>query len=375
MASPESTTAADAVAAALADAGVTRLFGVPGGGSSLDLIAAAHRRGLPFALARHETAAVIMAASTAELTGRPGAALVTRGPGVANAANGVAHASLDRAPVLLVADGFTGAERAFADHQWFDHAAMLAPVTKAAAKAVEPGAAAGPMAAALLAKSLSAPRGPVLLELSGAAARAPAALPPPPGAAPASAAPDAAALDGARKLLAGAERAVLVAGLEAAAPEACAALRRLLEALGCPGFVTYKAKGVVPDAHPLFAGVFTGGAARPARARPGRARGGRGAVRLGRGGGRGAPRGLARARGQRPDPRRQPRAFAAGGGGTRAGGLPPRGRGPARVGGRRGAHVPGHQLLAGVAAGRPAHLQRPVHHGFRAAGRDRRRAA
>ena len=51
-----------AVAAALVDAGVTRLFGVPGGGSSLDLIAAARRRGLPFALARHETAAVIMAA-------------------------------------------------------------------------------------------------------------------------------------------------------------------------------------------------------------------------------------------------------------------------------------------------------------------------
>ncbi len=259
---PASTNAADAVAAALVDAGVPRVFGVPGGGSSLDLIAAAHRRGLPFALARHETAAVIMAAVTAELTGRPGAALVTRGPGVANAANGVAHASLDRAPVLLVADGFAGAERAFANHQWFDHAAMLAPVTKAAAKAVEPGAAAGPMAAALLAASLSAPRGPVLLELSGAAARAPAVLAPPPGTPTAPVPPNAAALEAARRLLAGAERPVLIAGLEAAAaPDACTALRRLLEALGCPGLVTYKAKGVVPDAHPLFAGVFTGGAA------------------------------------------------------------------------------------------------------------------
>jgi acetolactate synthase-1/2/3 large subunit len=261
-ASADTPSAADAVVAALVDAGVPRLFGVPGGGSSLDLVAAAHRRGLPFALARHETAAVIMAATTAELTGRPGVALVTRGPGVANAANGMAHASLDRAPVLLVADGFTGAERAFANHQWFDHAAMLAPVTKAAAQAVEPGTAAGPMAAALLAAALSAPRGPALLELSGAAARAPASPPPPPGAANTlAAAPDAAALDAARRLLAGAERPVLVAGLEAAAPGACAALRRLLEALGCPGLVTYKAKGAVPDAHPLFAGVFTGGAA------------------------------------------------------------------------------------------------------------------
>lgn len=258
---PGATVTADAVVAALVDVGVSRLFGVPGGGSSLDLIAAADRCGLPFALARHETAAVIMAAATAELTGRPGAALVTRGPGVANAANGVAHASLDRAPVLLLADGFTGAERAFANHQWFDHAAMLAPVTKAAAKAVEPGTAAGPMTAALLACALSEPRGPVLLELSGAAARAPAALPPPSGAATASAAPHPSALAAARSLLARAERPVLIAGLEAATPGACAALRRLLEALNCPGLVTYKAKGVVPDAHPLFAGVFTGGAA------------------------------------------------------------------------------------------------------------------
>ena len=253
-------TAADAVVAALLDAGVSRLFGVPGGGSSLDLVAAAHRRGLPFALARHEAAAVIMAATTAEITGRPGAVLVTRGPGVANAANGIAHASLDRAPVVLLADGFTGAERAFANHQWFDHAAMLAPVTKAAAKAVEPGTAAGPMAAALLDAALAAPRGPVLLEISGAAARAPAALPPPPGAAIVGA-PDAEALAAMRRLLAAAERPVVVAGVDAATADAAAALRRLVEALGCPALVTYKAKGVVPDAHQLFAGVFTGGVA------------------------------------------------------------------------------------------------------------------
>ena len=50
-------------------------------------------------------------------------------------------------------------------------------------------------------------------------------------------------------------------GLEATDPAATAAIRALVEALGCPAFVTYKAKGVIPDAHPLFAGVFTGGAA------------------------------------------------------------------------------------------------------------------
>ncbi|WP_275670490.1 thiamine pyrophosphate-binding protein, partial [Paracraurococcus ruber] len=159
-------TGAAAVAEALRAAGVARLYGVPGGGSSLDLIEAAAARGIPFVLARQETAAVIMAATEAELGGRPGAVVVTRGPGVGNAANGMAQAALDRAPVLLLADGFPSAERAFTTHQYFDHAAMLAPVSKAQARATEAGGAPGAQAAALLDAAMAAPRGPVLLELS-----------------------------------------------------------------------------------------------------------------------------------------------------------------------------------------------------------------
>ncbi|MCB4824342.1 thiamine pyrophosphate-binding protein [Roseicella aerolata] len=254
-------TGAEAVAEALRAAAVPRLYGVPGGGSSLDLIEAAAARGIPFVLARQETAAVIMAATEAELSGRPGAVVVTRGPGVGNAVNGMAQASLDRAPVLLLADGFTGAERAYANHQFFDHAGMLAPVTKAAARATEPGGAPGAIAASLLETALAAPRGPVLLEVSGGAARAPAAPLPAIAQAMAAMVPEGPALETARRLLAGARRPVLVAGLEATEPEACAALRDLAERLGCPVLVTYKAKGVLPDAHPLFGGVFTGGEA------------------------------------------------------------------------------------------------------------------
>ena len=149
-------TGATAVVAAMRAAGTTRIFGVPAGGSSLDLIAAAKAAGLPFVLARQETAAMIMAATTAELTGTPGAVLVTRGPGVGNAANGMAQAALDRAPVLLLADGFTEAERAFANHQFFDRAAMLAPVSKGAAKLTGPRSAAGTIAAELLGRAMAA---------------------------------------------------------------------------------------------------------------------------------------------------------------------------------------------------------------------------
>ncbi len=250
------TTAADAIAAAFAAAGTRRIYGVPGGGSSLDLIAAAKARGLDFVLARHETSAVIMAATEAELAGTPGVALCTRGPGVGNAANGMAHAALDRAPVVLLADGFAPAERAFATHQYFDHAAMLAPVTKAQLSVGQ--MAAGDAAAQAIGAAMAAPRGAALIELSGSAAKQPAAVPAA-LAAPTPPMPDAAAIAAARRVLAAAKRPVIVVGLEAvdAAPET----RALAAALGCPVLVTYKAKGVVADADPLFAGIFTCGAA------------------------------------------------------------------------------------------------------------------
>ncbi|MBW6397346.1 hypothetical protein KPL78_05760 [Roseomonas sp. HJA6] len=249
-------TAADAIAAAFAAAGTRRIYGVPGGGSSLDLIAAAKVQGVEFVLARHETSAVIMAATEAELAGTPGVALCTRGPGVGNAANGMAHAALDRAPVVLLADGFAPAERAFATHQYFDHAAMLAPVTKVQLSVGQ--MAAGEAAARAIDAVLAAPRGAALIELSGSAARQPAPLPAT-VARPAPPGPDAASVAAARRVLAAAKRPVVVAGLEAveAAPE----LRALVTALGCPALVTYKAKGVIPDADPHFAGIFTCGAA------------------------------------------------------------------------------------------------------------------
>ena len=140
------TTGADVLANSFHQAGVTRIFGVPGGGSSLDLIEAAKQAGIDFVLARHEMSAIVMAATTAELAGTPGVALCTRGPGVGNAANGMAQAALDRAPVVLVADGFSPSERAYATHQYFDHAAMLAPVTKDAVQVGQWGPAKQPPA-------------------------------------------------------------------------------------------------------------------------------------------------------------------------------------------------------------------------------------
>jgi acetolactate synthase-1/2/3 large subunit len=251
-------TVAEHLAASFASRGVRRMFGVPGGGSSLDVIEAAARLGIDFILTRDETAAVMMAAATAELSGTPGVALTTKGPGTANGVNGVAYASLDRAPVVFLTDGFTVAECGYVTHQVFDQAAMLAPVTKASGR-LEGDAAAAEIEQ-LLDTALRAPLGPVLMELTSEAAKArvPAAAPAPP---PIVVSADAAACAVAEGLLSRARNPVVVVGLEAREPAAAAAVQRLVAALRCPVLATYKGKGVVADSDPLYVGEFTSGAA------------------------------------------------------------------------------------------------------------------
>ena len=86
------TSVADLVVRHLQGAGVGSLFGVPGGGSNLDLIEAAGRAGVTFVLTSTETAAALAAIAQSEVCGRPGACLTTLGPGVTPVVNGVACA-------------------------------------------------------------------------------------------------------------------------------------------------------------------------------------------------------------------------------------------------------------------------------------------
>ena len=68
------------VAAALKRNGVPYLFGIPGGGSSIDLIEACRTEGIPFVLVQHETTAGFMAVVCGELTGSCGACISIMGP-------------------------------------------------------------------------------------------------------------------------------------------------------------------------------------------------------------------------------------------------------------------------------------------------------
>ena len=87
---------ADVLASCLQEAGLDKVFGLPGG-ENLEVLDALRRKGFEFFLVHRESSAVFMASATARLTGRPAACLTTLGPGATNAVTGVAHALLDRA--------------------------------------------------------------------------------------------------------------------------------------------------------------------------------------------------------------------------------------------------------------------------------------
>ncbi|MCD0501762.1 thiamine pyrophosphate-binding protein [Bordetella petrii] len=243
--------------------GVRYAFGVPGGGSSLDMIEAFSRHGIAFQLCRTETGAALMAAADAEIRNGFGVVITTQGPGTASAMNGLAHSALDRAPILLISDGWTPARAAYDTHQVFDQRLMSSAVVKGSTRldGPEPGAEMD----ALIRLMLSAPWGPVHLELTSETARRAAAIP------AQQHNPD---LDGHGEgadstdyhgrpldLLKQARKPVLVVGLEARERGVSGQILALAESLQCPVLTTYKAKGVVSDECEWLVGHFTGGAA------------------------------------------------------------------------------------------------------------------
>ena len=76
--------------------------------------------------------------------------------------------------------------------------------------------------------------------------------------APAPPPPDSRALDRAAELISAASRPVVIAGRQCRSPEDAEWLRAFAEALPAPVLTTEKAQGVLPEAHPLSFGTFTG---------------------------------------------------------------------------------------------------------------------
>ncbi len=254
-------TVAELMAVTLREAGVTRMFGVPGG-EILDFIEAARRAGIEFVLTRDETTAAFIADAEGFLTRRPSVCVSTLGPGAINMTLGVANAWLDRSPVIAVTATLAATSQPYATHQQIDLNAVYRPFTKAAITLT--GSATVATMREVCRTAVSPRMGPVHVALPsdvarmtnpvGAAGAWSVSPPFPPAAAKA-------ALKRVAEAIAGARRPVLLLGLDLDPLGHREAVRRLVRHLGVPVFATPKAKGILPEDDPHFFGVCGGVAA------------------------------------------------------------------------------------------------------------------
>jgi acetolactate synthase I/II/III large subunit len=236
------------MARSLAEAGVKHAFGIPGG-EILGLVDALAEAEIRFVTARHETAAGLMAEGAAAHDGAVALLVVTVGPGLSNAVNAVANAKLDRVPMLVISGAVEPSLRGSFTHQVFDQVALLAPLVKASFVA-ERGTVAELMERALAAARshpagavhIDVPTGLFTAEEPDGAVSAPS-LP----VEPADSLERTSTLLQLASILRGAERPLLLCGLECTSLPVSSALRALGAACKIPSLTTYKAKGVLDE--------------------------------------------------------------------------------------------------------------------------------
>ncbi len=241
--------------AQLAREGVSVLFSLNGGHIAL-IYDACLDLGVRIVDVRHEDAAVHMAHAWARLTGRPGVACVTAGPGVTNTVTAVATAWAAASPLVLLGGKAPVAQFDLGALQDVDQVGILRPVTKAAFTVLE-GARVPEYVSAAVRLAHAPPPGPTYVEIPADVMRQRLAggrldaCTVPPAQVRARPAPDRQEVDRAVGLLRGAERPVILAGSGVWWARASAELRALAERLQAPVLTTSLARGLLPPGHPL----------------------------------------------------------------------------------------------------------------------------
>ena len=234
--------------------GIRYLFGLPT--SPDDLYDALYDRPeIQPVLVRHEGAGCAMAMGFALATGEPSVCFGGSGPGVANLAPAMLEALATCAPVIAlasVADGHIDGLGAF---QETDQVSLMRPLTKWAVHIPYAEKIPWAMRRAFSLATNGQP-GPIFVELPKEVGRQAAEIPE--YAAPARSirtAGDPHLIQKAVGMIREAKRPVLVAGGGARRSGAHDELRDLAETLGAPVMTTPSGRGIIPENHPLSAGL------------------------------------------------------------------------------------------------------------------------
>src|SRR5881628_20103 len=250
----------------LVDAGVDVLFGYPGGAIMPFYHALPEFPALRHILVRHEQAAAHAADGYARASGRIGVCVATSGPGATNLVTGLATAHMDSSPVVAITGQVARPMIGRDAFQETDVIGITLPITKHNCLVRDVSELAHRAREAIAVAREGRP-GPVLLDVpkdvqNQRASYEPAgpesvagrvrSVPPSP---PPSSRPLAEAVAEAARLIAAAERPLLMVGHGVILGDAYEAVRRLAELTGIPVITTLLGISAFPESHPLHLGM------------------------------------------------------------------------------------------------------------------------
>jgi acetolactate synthase I/II/III large subunit len=232
--------------------GVSKLFTLSGG-HLFSIYDGCREEGIEIVDVRHEQTAAFAAEGWAKVTREPGVCALTAGPGVTNGMSAMASAQANHSPMLVLGGRAPAMRWGQGSLQEIDHVPFVRPLCKLATTAQSTAEIPGLVDEAL-ASALAPHGGPTFLDfpldyvfMSAAEADAPRARA---GHGPHRA--DAQAIEQAARLLAEAERPVVMAGTDLYWGHGERELLELAETLRIPVFLNGLARGCVPADHELF---------------------------------------------------------------------------------------------------------------------------
>lgn len=248
----------------LADAGIQRVFGLPGG-EVLVLMDELRRAGIDFVLMRHEANAGLAAGVYGKLRRQPGVVVTTLGPGAANLMLPISNAFLDAEPLLAISAQLPDDSPPSHTHQRLPLHDLYRPLVRCVEKITATSV--FDVVPQALASCMERPFGVAYLTLSAREALTPA-VGGTPRAIPtglrearlASHSGVPAQADALVEALGGANRPLILIGL-GIDPANAARIRRWVTEWNLPVAVTPKVKGIIDETVPNFVGVVGGMAA------------------------------------------------------------------------------------------------------------------
>ncbi len=250
-------TGAQALIKSLESQGVEVIFGLPGG-AIVPVYDPIIDSSIRHVLVRHEQGAGHAAEGYAQVTGRPGVAMVTSGPAATNIVTPLANAYMDSTPLVVVTGQVARGSIGTDAFQEVDTTGVTAGVTKHNWLVTDPERIVQVVAEAFHVATTGRP-GPVLIDFPKDVANARLTWHEPspvdlPGYRPAGP-PDPASIAEAADLVLSARRPVCYVGGGVVKSGASVALAELVELTGIPVTTTLMARGAFPDSHPLSLGM------------------------------------------------------------------------------------------------------------------------